>query len=476
MHPAILTGFLVISSLAAQAQAYYLSLAATPMPLVDCPVAVEQVLDGRGQQAAIGFVYRGLGNKPAAVLFKRGLGPELTDYLHAQLATRAADHPVVLCLRQLRVSEELGSLREQANADLAADVYEHLPDGYHFVQSVGAHTSAHGLDLTSEHASHLAQLLAQCLNQLTQADWPAVTARPALPLAQLPADAPASLGPAGRRSPGAAILREAPRRGIYHGFEQFLANRPDTTLAFQLDTLQLRHKSALATRKWLGVARVRPLPTQRGTALPAELWGFSTGQQLFVRHHQHYFPLMRQGSFFTFVGEAPVDLEYAHARAEAQGHAMMMAGAVGAGVAPVRATDHTAEPMAYAVDMRTGGLAPFPGLNAGDPFRLDTAYVYVYRPAAPTPGPAAVRVLLNDQVAGSLGPGEYLELPWPAYARPLRLRLEGLPGPSPCQYLVPNARRRNYLRLTPTTPAQAWQWVAPAQGEADLDELDRLRK
>jgi hypothetical protein len=477
MRQTILIVILFFASLAARAQLYYLNLAEVPLPATICPAMVEQVLDGRAQQTAIGFVYRGLGRQAATVLFQRGIGPELTDYLHAQIAAQPTDHPVVFCLRQLRVSETMGNRRQYATADLAADVYEHLPDGYHFVQNVGASTSTRNFDFTSYHASQLAKLLSECLGQLSQADWAAAATRPALQLAQLPTDAPAGLGAPARRGLAAAILREAPRRGIYRSFEQFLTNRPDTTLVFWLDTLRLHYKGDLAAHKWQRVTRVHPRSAPRSPSLPTDLWGFSDGQQLFVRHHQHYFPLMRQGSFFTFVGEAPVDLDYARARAEAQGHAMVMAGLAGAGVAFTRATDHTAEPMAYAVDMRTGGLAPYSALSAGAPLRADTAYVYVYRPAAAAgTSPATVRVLVEDQVAGNLRPGEYLEVPWPAYARPLRLCLDGLPGTSSCQYLVPNARRHNYLRLSPAGAAQPWQWVAAKQGEADLEALDKLLK
>lgn len=108
---------------------------------------------------------------------------------------------MVLCLRQLRVSETLGNIGEKASADLAADVYARLPDGYHFVQSTGGHTNARGLETTRLHAGQVALLLSQCMSQLAQADWAAAAARPARTLAQLPTDAPVALADGARRGP-----------------------------------------------------------------------------------------------------------------------------------------------------------------------------------------------------------------------------------------------------------------------------------
>jgi len=457
---------LLFFSLAAQAQVYYLDLRGQQLGLPAGALAVERVVDGRDGRPAIGVVYRGLGNRPAAVLFRTSLEDELTTVLQSQQPAPAA-HPVVLCVRQLRVSEVLGNFSEKSLADLALDMYEHLPDGYHFVQSAGAHISSKALDATGSHSGNLAQLLSQCLTQLGQADWTNGAARPPLLLAQLAADQPTSLSGGGRRGSAPAILREAPRRGLYLSFEQFLTNRPDTSQAFRLDTLRPYYRSQLAATKWRGVARLSPKGAGpgHGAPLPKSLWGFSDGQQLFVQHNKQFFPLMRQGGFFTFVGEAPLDMEYMNARARAQARAQVTVVAVGV-------EDHTGEPAAYALDMRTGELAAYPGLRA--PTRTDTAYVYVYRP--PQPATAEVRVWLNGRQAGSLRPGEYLEIPWSYFAKPMQLCLDGLLMPARCQYFVPNTSRPGYLRVEAAGPATTWHWVPSKQGQADLDELDKLRK
>jgi hypothetical protein len=176
----LLTVLLAATSLAARAQNYYLDLSTQAATAPYLTVAVEQVVDGRAGQPPIGVVYRGWGGRSAAVAFRQGLGPELTAFVHLLLPTQPADHTVVLCVRSLHIGETLGGTKEQAFADMTADVYASLPDGYHFVQNVGAHASSYGVETTGRHVGHLAQMLTQCLEQIARpAGTPWLTNLPA---------------------------------------------------------------------------------------------------------------------------------------------------------------------------------------------------------------------------------------------------------------------------------------------------------
>ena len=270
---------------AARAQTYYLDLTHQALTLSDNTLAVEKVVDGRAGQPPIGIVYRGLSGKSAAVDFRQGLETELTHFLQVQLPSRPTNgHTIVLCLRSLHVGETMGGNKQQAVADLRADVYEHLPTGYHFVRSVGSYASAYGRETTGRHAGHLVQILNDCFRQLSGANWAEAARQPARTLAQLPADVLAPPAAGGKRGP--AILREVPRRGLYFRFEQFLTNQPDTLTPLVVDTVRRRYQSQLAMLQWLRVARVQPLvPDGTGKrTVPRGLWGFSDGQQVFMLH------------------------------------------------------------------------------------------------------------------------------------------------------------------------------------------------
>jgi hypothetical protein len=224
------------------------------------------------------------------------------------------------------------------------------------------------------------------------------------------------------------------------------------------------------------VARVRPkvrLGPNPDVNLGDGIWGFCDGRQVFVKYNKLFYPLMRQGSFFTFVAEAPLDQLHAEALAQSQARTAMIGGMVGAALARTNMPDHTAEPMAYGLDMATGAMGPFPAL--GTPLRTDTAYVYLYRPAQAAEA-RPVGVLVDGRDVGVLRPGQYLEVPWTRFGKPMRLCLNGVPVANPCQLLVPNAAQLNYLKIDSSRNGPAWQWMPPRQGAADLDELDKLRK
>ncbi len=451
----LLLTLLVLANSTARAQVYYLDLNALPLGLPERSIFVEAVVDGRPGQPPIGTVYKGLENRTTAVLFRQGLVPELTAWLQARLPRRPTDHAVVFCLRQLRISEELlgSGLAELARADLAADVYEHRADGYHFLCSVADHASQKSSEATYLHGPHLARLMQSCLFQLAAADKAARLPTPARTLDQLAADAPSQA----RLPP---ILRQArPRAGVYYSFEQFLANRPDTTARVRLDTTRMR------LLHWEGTLSVQPrLQTADGNRIPLkQVWGVSDGQRAYLGYSKAFWPLIRQGNYFTFVGAAPRDMEAAKRRAR-QG---AMVGGVLGGMAAASVDDGSAKPMVYALDMRTGQAGSL--LRPGQVQQTDTAYLYVYRPPGGPANPQRIR--LNDREVGQLRPGEYMELMWPYFGHPARLVVD-LPG-NPAILLAPSTTEATYLRLQPSAALTPWQVLPAREGEAAVDALEQ---
>ena len=490
--PRILLGLLMLLTVRppARAQVYYLDVSQQAISVPGRMMYVEQVVDGRAGQPAIGMLYKGLHDKPAAVLFQQSMANELTAWLRKQLPQRPTDQGVVLCVRQLRVAETVESTpltsNTTAKADLAADVYVHLPDGYHFVRSLADHTSSAGIWANSDHAVHLAQLFQRCLAQLTAADWAASATRPVRTLAQLAASRPTAAF--------APVLRAAvPRGGVYHTVEQFIANQPDTTLQLRLDTVQWSAVRAsildpnAPARIMSGTGYSRPVwntpsgwkgtiqlkakaRTANGDRVAArEVWGFSDGQQAYLRQGNTFRMLVRQANFYTYVGAAPVDLAAANRRLWGGGPGSLTTRPA-AGAMRRDAEDSSGEPMVFALDMRTGQAAPFP--PSGQPQRADTAFVYVYRPPGGPPEPQ--RLLLNDRQVGQLLPGQYLELVCPHYGDAVRLSLDTASGPT--LLVVPNATSTNYVKLRSGNALSPWQWMPVRQGEAEVDALEKRGK
>ncbi|WP_216726638.1 hypothetical protein [Hymenobacter siberiensis] len=376
-RPKLCLLFFIFCSRPALAQVYYLDLSQQPLDLPGRVVSVEQVVDGRPDRpASVGTIYKGLNDNPAPVLFRQSLKTELTAWLGQQLPARPTDQPVLLCVRQLLVSETVTSSiladKPIAGAELALDVYAHRPDGYHFVRNVAAHSSKPGITINSDHALYVAQLMRQCLTSLTAADLATAAQRPArsLALAAAPATRPAMLRAA------------APRRGIYFSAAQFAANQPDTTSQQLLDTVRWSSVRAsilvpngpvLATTNrtargysrsvvstpsgWQGTVQLKAkVRTATGDRVAArDVWGFSDGRQAYLRQANYYRLLGRQDAFYTFFGAAPLDLPAAHRQATGAPTSRMVHGGM-----RIDVSDESGEPVTFALDLRTGQTARFP--------------------------------------------------------------------------------------------------------------------
>ena len=463
----------------ALAQVYYLDLSKQPLDLPGRVVSIEQVVDGRpGRPASVGTIYKRMNDKPVPVLFRQSLETELTAWLGQQLPARPTDQPVLLCVRQLLVSETIANNllggNTTATAQLAMDLYIHQRGGYQFIRSRTAQLNWPGSNTNADHAWQVAQLLQQCLAALTAADLTAAAGRPQRRLAQVLAMAPA--GP-----PKAAILRAARlRRGVYFSFEQFATNQPDTAAQVRIDTVRGNTFRAKALGPntgtnglgWEGTVLLRAKVRANGSLVPMkQVWGFAQGNQAFVRQGNLYRPLNRLRDFYTYVGAAPMDYKASRERVLGSGN-VALGGVAGRPITGAIDTpeDDTGQPMVFALNMTTGYVAPYPPI--GQPMPHDTAFIYVYRPAS---GPVeAQTILLNDRVVGQLLPGQYLELTWPHFGQAVRLSV-GIAG-GPTLLVVPNTATANYIRLRSGAALTPWQWMSATQGEAEVDALEKQQR
>ena len=470
---------------AAQAQ-YYLNISQQKLTLPDRVLYVEQVVDGRPtNEKTVGTLYKGLNDKAVVVLFRQSMETELATWFQQQLPQRPTDHPVIVCIRKLWVGETVdGTMRNAvASAELVAEIHVHSPDGYHFVRGVADNMKRPGIDNNADHAAHLAFLLERCLKQVVAADWELAMHRPAKTLAQLTNSKSQVVA-------RPAILRATtPRSGVYRNIDQFLNNQPDTTAQISIDTVrwslmsssisalspnapvQSRNSPNWRTSTWRGTVHLRAkVRAANGDRVPQrEVWGFSDGRQAYFRQFNTYRPLTRQGSFYTFIGAAPLDLTAPNQRGGlARPSGALARSATGA---PLDVNDdNSGEPMVFALDLRTGQTAQFP--PPGLPARADTAFVYVYRPAGGPP--EAQRLLLNDREVGQLRPGEYRELTSSHYGAAMRLSLESAGGPS--LLIVPSTTTANYIKLKPGSALTPWQLMTAHEGEAEVDSLEKKHK
>ena len=433
---------------AAQAQIYYLDLSKQALSLPERALYIEQVLDGRAKRTGIGTVHRGLYNALQQADLRPNVPQALTTWVQGQLPQRPTDHPVVLVVRQLAITEEINAFSEKASLDLAIDVYAHLADGYHYVLSAAELVEGKGLETTARHPINLAVALQRCLAQCQSVNWAQLPPQPARTLAELQ-----QLGhPATPVLTYAILTDSVHRKGYYPTFLAFRNNQPVTEPALSIASTPRTAKG------WEGTLEVvptlAPTPTSSSETL-RKVWGFSDGKLLYVLHNRHYLPLTRDGSVFRFVGFAGAD-------PGAVSTAGYLAGPLGAGIA---AAATTGKPADYTLDMVTGNVSPFRETSGPPP--ADTALIYVYRRAGVTPKPT--RVLLNGKVVAELNEWQFVAIPWTDKLHEVSLCLEDIPGR--CASFIPEFGRTAYVEIARNSAdatKPALEQVAAKKGVFDL--------
>ena len=431
-----------------QAQIQYLSLDRQTLAVPNRSFYIEQVLDGRTDRAGIGRLppQQGFGGAARPTDLAPNLLVALTQFLQAQLPSRLTDKPALLLVRDLLLAEaRYGTgtgvqVNRQASATL--DLYLHAADGYHLVQSAtNTVRPSPMLPIAYSHERNLAKVLENCLTQLAAADWSAAQGHPAQTLE--------ALTQIGRTEVVAypVLTAPVPAPGYFPTFLAFRNNQPVAEATLRIKTTPRTSKG------WEDLPEITPLVTRAGNEqeLPSA-WGFSDGQQLYIRHMGRYTPLVRADDSFTFKGLPDV------------GGADTREGSLLATIAASR------QPVPYTLDMASGRASQF--ADAGRPTAsADTARIYLYRPAGNAP---TQPVFLNDQPVGELVAGHVLVVRWTDPAHEPQLRLGGDSGP-PLAFM-PSFGQPVYVRpvRTPRPGQPSLEIVAAKVGAFDLKVI-RLR-
>ena len=100
---------------AAQAQVYDLDLGKQVLSLSERAMYIEQVLNGRAKRTGIGTVHRGVDNALQQADPRPNVPQALPTGVQAQIPQRPTDHPIVLVVRQLALTEEITAFSEKAS-------------------------------------------------------------------------------------------------------------------------------------------------------------------------------------------------------------------------------------------------------------------------------------------------------------------------------------------------------------------------
>lgn len=417
------------------------------------PSYVARVVDARPQRASLGLVMDG--STPLAATFREGVASTLHSFFGQYAPGRPGAVPLVLRVSGLEIAELPGSLVEGrlgqlATAGLVADFYAPQPDSsYQLVAHFAQLRAQRAIDVTGTHAANLGSLLLAVAEAGGQpAKWlpsgPRYPKAAVLSSQALPAEGLPILAPSVR-----------PRPGFYRTLTDFWYNEPTEP------GQPIVERRAYAAREWAGDQEIKAYRATGGRNLLAtDVWGFSDGQDFYVRRGYNFYKLARRGNDFVFFGPADEDVEFRKASSSRAVNAGLMTGsALGgalAGIADASLSNGSRaqlklSPLTGEVRLAQSHASAATAV-ANRPTNL---FIYRLRDAK---GPAVRIRLADDLPAQALAAGNFLSFE-PASDQPLRVCLLPASGPP------------SYLAVTPTSEAPTYLECRPA-AEIPLRKTD----
>lgn len=417
---------------------------------------VQQIVDARADTSSLGQVHFGLFDRPADVAFPARPTVYLLAYLSQQLPARPTDQPLILRLTDLRIMEAITNTSETAGARCTLEWYEPLATGeYRRLGSATATTHRGGLEVTGFHAGNLVTVLRQTLKQIRL--LPAPADAPVVTVAQL-GQLTSTADEAATNVVYPVLAAETVNKGRYRTFHDFRNNAPDHTLPFEVET-KAHTGSSLA-----GTYSIRPYTTDetgKQRPLPADTWGFSDGEGVYIRYQHAYFPLERHGNALTFqvysLQPGPLIV----------GVGGLLGAAVGVALSAALTQTYAHH---FSVDITDGSIVDNTSLVKVSGPVADSARVVLYRFEGVKAGPPAT-VWLNGQLVDTLRANAQLSLRLSHLTGPWQLGLRAA-GAETRLNLQPDFQQANFVRCeTRDGEAPRLQTVPGKEGEFALRRL-----
>jgi hypothetical protein len=435
---------LTLPSLALAQAFHYLPAPHVAVARAAGPSYVARVIDARPQRASLGLVMNG--STPLAATFREGIASTLNAFFGKYAPGQPGAVPLVLRVSGLEIAELPGSLVEgrlgqMATAGLVADFYAPQPDSsYRLVAHFAQLREQKAIDVTDSHAANLGSLLLAVAEAGAQpAQW--LPNGPRYPKASV-------LSPEALPSETLPVLEPTvrPQPGFYHSLADFWYNKPSEP------GQPLVERRAYAAREWAGDQEVKAYRFAGGrNVLATDVWGFSDGQDFYLRRGYNFYKLARRGTDFLFFGPADEDVEFRKASSARAANAGLMAGGMlGGALAGIADASLSDGPRAQLkLSTLTGEVrlaqshASAATAVANRPTNL---FIYRLRDAK---GPAVRIRLADDLPAQDLVAGDFLSFE-PASDQPLRVCLLPATGPPVYLAVIPTSEAPTYIECRPT--------------------------
>lgn len=424
----------------------------TPLPVA--PAYVARVLDARPYHTALGYTKAG-GAVAQPLMFREELATAMQSCFTRFAPGQPQAVPLVLRLTKLEADEETRYLSAaKVTATMEAVLFAPQPDGTYravanFAQRLQRPISGGpGAAL----ASHTANLAALFLNAAVvgadQAAW--LAPGPSYSVAQLAAAAPAASRPL--PAPG------APRKpGFYYSWAEFSADTPGEPGMPEVEI------TSLAGSQWVGDADIKPYHLRNGKrVLATDVWGFSNGEQAYIRQGRDFYQLRPHENDYIFFGRSGADA-LTHSTINVLGAASLLTTGV-----YVRSTNPEHRAL-YRLSTASGLISESESMgttlaSGGErPTQL-----FVYRPRGAKGPPVRIR-LSTGEASQELRAGDFLSFSPPIGATTM-VYLVPAAGPETALPVVATSQHAIYLECQPVAPAPLRQ-VKEDTGAAAVTRL-----
>jgi hypothetical protein len=429
----------------------------TPLPAASAYVA--RVVDARPYHTALGYTKAG-GVVAQPLLFRDELAATIQNCFTHFAPGQPQAVPLVMRLTKLEADESTPALGwARVTATMEAIFFAPQADGTYRAVASFAQTLQRPIagGTSAALVSHTANLGALWLSAAAaganQAAW--LAPGPTYSAAQVAAaQQPAPLTSLPVLKPG------APRKpGFYHSWAEFSADAPSEPGEPEVEI------HPFAGSQWVGDDDIKPYRTLNGKRLlVTDVWGFSDGDQVYIRQGRDFYRLRPHENDYVFFGRAGADA-LTHSAINALGVASALSTGVG-----FRSTnsEHRALYRLSTVDgfiNQSESMGTAVSSGGERPTQL-----FVYRPRS-SKGPAVRIRLSTGEAPQELQAGDYLSFSPPVGAT-VTVYLALATGPETSLPIIATSQNAIYLECQPTQATPLRQ-VKESAGAAAVTRLVR---
>jgi len=274
-----------------QAQDIKIKLSAKKAVFENQDFSIDKVLDCRENKMMIGLVQRGLKNRKRVAKMHKGIVFQFEKFISKSL--RSIENPtyrILLIVRKLEIAESSLRYNEKASLKVIYDFYAvHEKQYKRIYRSNEYYTNTSMLDVTSSHDNLIEKSILDALNNIIKTDW-----RKKLPVI----DVESYQEMTAIRSFKYPILSAVDlKKGIYLTLDDFRKNDPKD-LDFKYTENHEEHTAKIEKSGGMIVVHDASGNPEKVTW---RIWGFSTGQQVYIRNsHGNFVRLERKNNSFYF--------------------------------------------------------------------------------------------------------------------------------------------------------------------------------